>query len=188
MFLAWRRSSILRERSVQLPYCIVSDLTDTCFTENQYTIFTSSERYKVIHALVATCSNLGGLRFYVDNLMLQVIPRIRYQICRWSRDCCLRHATTSWCVSLLTVPHTIHITSPWSLIVHHIRFFKGMAESSTFVGTHFILGLCVSHRVKFERPNLKRYLTGGTAWQTLGDIHQFWIPRLKIIDDPSPML
>lgn len=39
------------------------------------------------------------------------------------------------------------------LQIYAIRFFQGMAESSTFVGTHYILGSYVNYASCIHRGN-----------------------------------
>ncbi|KAI0080643.1 MFS general substrate transporter [Panus rudis PR-1116 ss-1] len=72
---------------------------------------------------IFTCGYIVGM--IPNNLMLQVVsPRI------WFPSMQLVWGTLTFCTSAATrVEH-----------IYAIRFFQGMAESSTFVGTHYILG------------------------------------------------
>ncbi|KAH8106083.1 MFS general substrate transporter [Cristinia sonorae] len=74
---------------------------------------------------IFTCGYIVGM--IPNNLMLQIVPPRIWFPCM--------HVTwgvlTFWCSNSLTAI---------SQSVFAIRFFQGMAESSTFVGTHYILG------------------------------------------------
>ncbi|KAJ3776541.1 major facilitator superfamily domain-containing protein [Lentinula raphanica] len=72
---------------------------------------------------IFTCGYIVGM--IPNNLMLQVLPpRI------WLPLCQIIWGVLTFCTSAVTNVQQIYA----------IRFFQGMAESSTFVGTHYILG------------------------------------------------
>ncbi|KAJ3992821.1 major facilitator superfamily domain-containing protein [Lentinula boryana] len=72
---------------------------------------------------IFTCGYIVGM--IPNNLMLQILPpRI------WLPLCQIVWGVLTFCTSAVTNVQQLYA----------IRFFQGMAESSTFVGTHYILG------------------------------------------------
>ncbi|KAJ3808924.1 major facilitator superfamily domain-containing protein [Lentinula aff. lateritia] len=75
---------------------------------------------------IFTCGYIvGKFKFLEDNLMLQILPpRL------WLPLCQIVWGVLTFCTSAVTNVQQVYA----------IRFFQGIAESSTFVGTHYILG------------------------------------------------